>query len=122
MIRNKEDLEIAYSIISHFKASGDAERAAIRAIKCDIRDFTARLYGDSDRRVIKHDADDAIVLIALCEDTVSEKEADAIFRREEYITKTYSPYDCTGKANTFKYKLFKRHGFWMAYHWITFDR
>lgn len=122
MVRNIEDLRDAYYIVRYFKAIGQENRDAIRAIKCDIRDFLAKLNSDSDRRVIKHDADDAIILIALCEDTVSEKEADAIFRREEYITGTYSPFDCTGKASTFKYKLFRRHGFWMAYHWITFDR
>jgi hypothetical protein len=53
---------------------------------------------------------------------ITEEEAEVMFREEEFIPKTYSAYDCTGKAFTAWHKLYQKpNGEWWCYHRVAFD-
>lgn len=74
-------------------------------------------YEDS-RRMVYSGYDDFVILTPLPLTVRTEKEAKLYF--EQFEVYRPSPVVYESQMYTKRYKLFKRDGRWMAYHWIGF--
>ena len=121
IIRNNEDLRLAYELLSVYKKSGRGDCPKAEELKKRIRSY---LHLPHCSRIIRDDGIDGYVkLIQLPEFLNSESKEEAIewFERECYIEPVRSAYDCTGRPFTNWYKVFWRLGHWFAYHSVSFD-
>lgn len=117
-IKNYDDLRLAYILLDLAKERRKDDR--IITLKREIRTFCNAPL--SEKRVIKDDGIDGyIVLFPFADDIQTAEEAKEIFEAYYYIEKTYSYYDCTGKAFTSWYKIIEKNGRFWAYHAIGFD-
>lgn len=93
----------------------------IRDIKASIREYRDR-NANPDMKVIKdYGIDGVVLLVQLPEYVKSQEDAEDYFDSKLYIPMVYSAYDCTGRAFTGWYKVFKRRGRYMVYHRIAYD-
>ena len=121
-IYDKRDLRIAYEqilFIKKFKNKyGDnwKIRKRLKELKQDIRKYNNRV--PDNRLIIQDDGMDGYIeLIEMPETENPEEWFDDNIR----LICTQSMYDCTGKAFTWKHKIFRRRGKLMCYHRVTFD-
>ena len=78
--------------------------------------------GDIRRRIVKEYGIDGFVeLVELPDDIDNEAYADKFFHEYVYMEPVNSMYDCTGRAFTSWYHLFKRNGRFCAYHKVSMD-
>lgn len=125
-IRDKKDLELAYSFLKIFKETEDTwdnpekvEKAVVE-MKREIRRYTK--LSDSDRRIVKdYSPDGFIELVELPEWLIDEKDAEQYFNENMWIHYRWADHDCTGQLFTGWVKVFRRRGRWMAYHAICKD-
>jgi hypothetical protein len=132
-IRNTEELRHEYAMLNllrEFLAKKAFENEApihdaIADEKHAIRQYYKRRQAtDYFQRTIIHDdgIDGYIIKSLLTKVPLTEEEAEVMFREEEFIPKTYGPYDCTGTAFTSWYKLYEKpNGEWWYYHRVAFD-
>ena len=121
IIRNKEDLRLAYELLNEWKEWGLGDGQKAMELKKRIRSY---LHLPHSSRIIRdYGIDGYISLMQLPEflDSESMEEVVEWFESECYIEPTYSAYDCTGRPFTNWYKVFRRLGHWFAYHSISFD-
>lgn len=127
-ITDNERLRDAYALLmfmqSDIPASAE-KRAAVKnlaaTIKREIRNYNNRPAQDV--RIISADYDGRLELVHLPDELDKAPKADAAdwFRDNCYLEAYNSPYDCTGREFTNRYKLFRRRGHWFAYHSISRD-
>ena len=121
IIRNKEDLRLAYELLNEWKEWGLGDGQKAMELKKRIRSY---LHLPHSSRIIRdYGIDGYISLMQLPEflDSESMEEVVEWFESECYIEPTYSAYDCTGRPFTNWYKVFRRLGHWFAYHSVSFD-
>lgn len=116
-IRNEKDLRRAYEVLRMCFEFG-ANNTQVADLKRDIRKYLKRT---SDRRLIKSDWDNCIVLVTLPDFIDNREDAEEYFEAREYICPRYPAYDCTGRPFTAWHKVFKRNDRWMIYHCVTTD-
>ena len=124
IINNKNDLKVAYEILSDLKEREQNERIndRIKNLKRNIREYQRKENNKSKARIVKDDGIDGYTeLKELPETLLSIEEAEEYFEEYECISCRPSIYDCTGQAFTAWYKVFERRGKMMAYHMIVFD-
>ncbi len=121
IIRNKEDLRLAYELLNEWKEWGQGDSQKAMELKKRIRSYLHLPH--SSRIVRDYGIDGYISLMQLPEFLDSESMEDVVewFESECYIEPTYSAYDCTGRPFTNWYKVFRRLGHWFAYHSVSFD-
>jgi hypothetical protein len=118
-IHHKEDLRLAYGLLEIAKKDNNLSDF-VKNLKHDIRKYLSK--PDNGERLIKDDGiDGCIVLTPLPEDINELSAAGEWFRNNEYISKRYSAYDCTGEMFTQWFKIFERNGRFYAYHSIGLD-
>lgn len=74
-----------------------------------------------ERRVFGGDFDGYTELVTIPEVFDTEESADEFFKDFIWMDSPHSMYDCTGKAFTSWYHLFKRNGRFYAYHRVAMD-
>ena len=74
-----------------------------------------------ERRVFGEDFDGYTELVTIPEVFDTEESADEFFKDFIWMDSPHSMYDCTGKAFTSWYHLFKRNGRFCAYHRVAMD-
>lgn len=74
-----------------------------------------------ERRVFGGDCDGYTELVTIPEVFDTEESADEFFKDFIWMDSPRSMYDCTGKAFTSWYHLFKRNGRFYAYHRVAMD-
>ena len=74
-----------------------------------------------ERRVFGGDFDGYTELVSIPEVFDTEESADEFFKDFIWMDSPHSMYDCTGKAFTSWYHLFKRNGRFYAYHRVAMD-
>ena len=116
-IRNKSDLEVAYTVLEACKEKAKHER--IKELKRAIREYNKR---ERDRWLVHDDGIDGYTeLILLPEDIKTRRQAIRYFLDYEYSECIPSMYDCTGQRFTWSYKVVNRRGRWYVYHSVGFD-
>lgn len=123
VIRNNDDLRLAYQYINILRdvycIKNENFNKKIISVKREIRKYTHKKL---DRVLVKnYGIDGHIVLIELPEFLHDEVAADEYFRENELICISPSIYDCTGRAFTSWFKIFKRRNRFFAYHSIAYD-
>ena len=129
-VYDKESARDAYKAIKmfdEFKSEG-AVKDLTDEIKREVRRWTHKVNGDSffdgdvERRVVKEYGIDGFTeLVTLPEGIDNDEYASKFFHQYVYMEPDNSMYDCTGKAFTGWYKLFKRNGRYCAYHMVCMD-
>lgn len=124
-IRNKEDLKLAYMILSTYKElieeCGNPEKVSEKIIE-QKREIRAFLKKKSSGKIVKdYGIDGYVVLIELPEELENLQDAEECFEENEVVHARPSMYDCTGQAFTVGFKVFKRRNRFMAYHSVGFD-
>ena len=119
-IRNKKDLAMAYIICrdENLCAKWPEE---IAELKRNIRAYVHKDRSAGHKVVAENGIDSYTVLVTIPETCESMDDADKWFHDYEYIHMKYEAYDCTGRPFTSWYKIFQRHGQYMAYHHICLD-
>lgn len=74
-----------------------------------------------ERRVFGGDFDGYTELVSIPEVFDTEESADEFFKDFIWMDSPHSMYDCTGKAFTSWYHLFKRNDRFYAYHHVAMD-
>lgn len=91
----------------------------IYRLKLAIREFEKR---NRESKIVSDCGIDGYVeLVELPYYITDVEDAEEYFRENIYIEPYRSMYDCTGKPFTAWYRLFRRHGKYMAYHRVAFD-
>ena len=122
-IHSKHDLRLAYELLNLLTGQPGFDP---RYLKTEIR---AYLKSDGvlpnfgrERRIIRDDGIDGYLeLVELPESVTTEPDARDYFEACIEIRPMPAIYDCTGRAFTSWYKLFKRRGHYFAYHDVSFD-
>ncbi len=124
-IINKDDLRHAYELIDLFNELAEKRPDSVFAknivikTKRLIREFVKRT---SDRRIVKsYGCDGYVELVKLPNHLKTKEDANKYFDEEERIVCPPSAYDCTGRAFTCWFKIFKRRDNFYAYHSIGYD-
>lgn len=125
-IYDKRDLRIAYEQILFIKRlekeygkdiETDKVVQRLKELKVSIRKYNNRTE-TIPRYLVKDDGIDGYTeLIEMPETEKPEEWFDENIR----LICPQSMYDCTGKAFTWKHKIFRRRGKLMCYHRVTFD-
>ncbi len=127
-ITDNERLRDAYALLMFMQSDVPAsaeKKAAVKnmavTIKREIRNYNNRPAPDV--HIICADYDGRLELVQLPDELDKAHKADAAdwFRGNCYLEAYNSPYDCTGQEFTNRYKLFRRHGHWFAYHSVSRD-
>lgn len=95
-------------------------REKIIEIKRTLRKYLHRPRSES-RVVCDNGIDGCIILTPLPETIMTAEDADSYFMENEYMERSYSAYDCTGRIFTCWYKIFQRNGRFWVYHNIRCD-
>lgn len=125
-IANSADLKIAYEELLFWKNDSELKdnviinNRIIKKLKCDIRDYFKRMNRKT-ARIIKWDSDSEIWLEELPETITTKEAAEEWFMYHRYKEVMPSIYDCTGQLYTAWYKVFKRNGKYVVYHYIGRD-
>lgn len=118
-IKNKEDLRVAYVFLQMLKQYKKPVEKQIETKKA-IREYTNKKKPFE--RIVKEYGIDGYVLLMELPDFLENKEdAEEYFEEHHVIHATPSIYDCTGRAFTSWYKIFKRRNRFYAYHSVCFD-
>lgn len=112
-----------WQVLSASAKSGEGREAAerhVRGWKERIREANRESSGS---RIVKDNGIDGYIeLVFIPLETATDKETvEDFFRAYRCIEPRYSAYDCTGCAFTNWFKVFKRRGFWYAYHSVSYD-
>ncbi len=126
-VSNNKQLGVAYVLLRYYEGgtNGPARDKAliaenVKEVKRAIREYVGRPATES-QLVKDYGIDGYIVKFPLPERISTEGEAEEYFLSQHYIEATNSPYDCTGKAFTEWYRIFKIRGRFYAYHSVGFD-
>lgn len=120
-IRCKDDLCLAYKLLSIFNEIGKRNCQKAIDIKRQIRSY---LHRSHNTKIIRDDGIDGYVSLSQLPeflDNTSKDEAVEWFKYNCYIEPTYSAYDCTGKPFTSWFKVFRRQEHWFVFHCVGFD-
>lgn len=121
-IRNKQDLEIAYellAIVQKHPAAGKDKSQRLIDLKREIRRYNKK---ERTSWIIHDDGIDGFTALLLFPENVQTYlQARHYFMDYYYCECRPSPYDCTGQAFTWSYKLVNRAGRWYCYHSVGFD-
>ena len=119
-VRSYNDARLAYETLNWLDECPQTEKVLQRRKeqKIELRRFFRSL---KEEPVIVQDYGDAVTLKFALPDFDSLDEADEWFMCHKYIDRPNSPYDCTGKAFTSWYSIYRMHGEWIAYHHIALD-
>ena len=121
-IRNKLDLEIAYTLVGIVEekiAEGRDKHDKLKELKKAIREYNKK---ERDRWCVHDDGIDGYTeLLLLPEDIKTREQAIRYFLDYEYCECIPSMYDCTGQRFTWSYKVVNRRGRWYVYHSVGFD-
>lgn len=123
LIRDKEDLELAYELVACaedlIKAGRVAKTNKLIELKRDIRAYHKK---ERTSWIIHDDGMDGYTALLLFPEKVkSYLQALNYFMDNYYCECRPSMYDCTGQAFTWSYKLVFRAGRWYCYHSVGFD-
>lgn len=127
-ITDNERLRDAYALLMFMQRdiSASAEKkAAVKdlaaTVKMEIRAYNNRPV--SNMRIISADYDGRLELVQLPDELDKAHKVDATnwFRGNCYLEAYNSPYDCTGQEFTNWFYLFRRRGYWFAYHSVSRD-
>lgn len=128
MVRNENDLRIAYMILNSFKTLVPAqgrEKAVLehtKRLKEEVRGYLRKKAQEPQRSIVKdYGIDGYVVLYQLPEFLKNTEDATEYFEENEVMVCRPSMYDCTGQAFTSWYKIFERRGKMWVYHSISFD-
>lgn len=123
-IRSAREMRINYEHLKMYEAFYQERPAehiadAVKDIKKAIRKYRDR----PETTVLVKDfgIDGEIWLHELPENVHDKQTALEVFKKNYYLEAPGGIYDCTGKAFTGWYKIFKRRGRWMVYHRICVD-
>lgn len=129
-IDNDRDLRKAYEALNFLRSVYDSlrgqyeykELATMRNLitrqKTAIRTYTHR-HTPEYPLCIRCDSDSCMLLDKLPDSIGTEAEARTHFVHNFYIPRPCYAYDCTGQAFTTRYKVFRRHNAWYAYHFMS---
>lgn len=135
-VTDNESFREAYkmlAVLDEIRLEKDVDKRLVEKyaveIKRELRKWAHRktgvdsfFDGDIERRIVKEYGIDGFVeLVKLPEDIDNEAYANKFFHEYVYIEPVNSMYDCTGRAFTSWYKLFKRNSGFYAYHHIAMD-
>lgn len=128
MVRNANDLRIAYMILNSFKTLVPAqgrEKAVqehTKRLKEEVRGYLRKKAQEPQRSIVKdYGIDGCVVLYQLPEFLKNMEDATEYFEENEMMVCRPSMYDCTGQTFTSWYKIFERRGRMWVYHSISFD-
>ena len=94
---------------------------ALANLKRGLREYVNRDQ-DYGRRIVKDNGINGYIeLVRLPDDFASVDEAESFFERFMTYRPTPCAYDCTGRAFTAWYKVFKRSGGFWCYHCVGMD-
>lgn len=123
-IANNADLKVAYEELLFWEKLNNAlvNDRIIKKLKEAIRDYFRRTKQNT-ALLVKRDADGEgeIWLEELPESIKTEEAAEDWFLYHRYREAAPSPYDCTGQFFTAWYKIFKRNGKYVVYHYVCRD-
>jgi len=132
-VYDQETARKAYEVIKTFSAlNDDVVNGMVAQLKRNLREWTREPHGIEYvneyfdgavyHRIVKDNGFDGFVeLVTLPSDIDNEPYANKFFHEYVYMDCPNSMYDCTGKAFTSWYKLFKRNGHFYAYHSVCMD-
>lgn len=127
-VANDLDLRAAYKDLIDWEKEISGTRffssidAIIKKLKKGIRDYFKR-ENQNKARLVKWDPDgDGEIWFEELPEIITTKEAaEEWFMYHRYEEVTPSIYDCTGQLYTAWYKVFKRNGKYVVYHFICRD-
>lgn len=126
-VSNNKQLGVAYVLLRYYEAglkgaARDKDLIAENAkeVKRAIREYVGKPV--SENQIVKdYGVDGYVFKFPLPERIATMDEAEEYFLSQHYIESSNSPYDCTGKAFTSWYRIFKIRGRFYAYHSVGFD-
>lgn len=118
-IKNQDNLRLAYDYLKICEELGMPIGKRI-VIKRAIREYLHKKK-PSDRIIKDYGIDGYVLLMELPDFLETKEEAEEYFEERHVINAIPSIYDCTGRAFTSGYKIFKRRNKYYAYHSVGFD-
>lgn len=130
-IKDSTTFKMGYEMLAVLEANekGLSINNLIPQLKKELRHYAHRDNMEDvgmgfmvERRIIKeYGIDGYIELVGIPAVFETKEEADEFFMDFIYRHAYLSVHDCTGQAFTSWYKLFNRHGQFLAYHRVSFD-
>lgn len=117
--KNKHDLRTAYIYLTMLKEFGKSTEK-LDEVKRAIREYTNK--EKPFEHIVKDEGMDGyVILMELPAFLKSNEDAEEYFEDHHAIRNMPSAFDCTGRAFTSWYKVFRRRDKFFAYHSVGFD-